>query len=154
MNVKMDIEDDLDIVELLHRWRKDCINFSNSHSDYQRSYAKKGKILAFISIFFSSAVGLSSFVVNSPWVSIFLGSLSLFSALLQSLSKYLRYESKETKHQNLSVRYYILANEILFEISKHSNEESLKSFVSKVKNKMESFLKESPSGILKIKEKS
>lgn len=138
--------DNLDMNQLLKYWRGNCIELSKKHGKYQKEFDLKGKIIVFLSIVFSSSVGLAAFIDKNEWVGIILGCLSLSSAILQSLSKYLRYESMEMKHQELAIKYKILSNEIIFFLSQFRSEEELMIFCEIVKNKLHDYLKFNPTG--------
>lgn len=132
--------------ELLNKWRQEALSFSSSHDKYSKEYGRKSKILTFISILFSSVVGITSFVQTEQWTAAIVGSISLLSAMIQSLTKYLKFESLEVEHKQLAIKYYNLADEILYELSDKKDEE-LKDVLTDIKFKMENMLKVSPNGI-------
>lgn len=132
--------------ELLNKWRQESLAFSSNHDKYSKEYGQKSKVLTFISIFLSSSVGITSFVQTEQWTAIIIGSISLISAMIQSLTKYLKFESLEVEHRQLAIKYYTLAEEILYELSE-KKEDELKDVLTNIKFKMENMLKISPNGI-------
>ena len=122
-----------------------CAELSDLHFRYQISCGKYSKMLLCFSVIFSTSVGISSFIQKEYWVSVLIGSFSLLSAILQSISKLFKYESLETRHKLLSVYYKNLSNDINYKLLNNS-EKDLEKTLEYVKNKMESYLKISPNG--------
>ena len=76
-----------EILLLLNKWLKECAELSDLHFRYQFSCGKYSKMLLCFSVIFSTSVGISSFIQKEYWVSVLIGSFSLLSAILQSISK-------------------------------------------------------------------
>lgn len=137
----LDIEERItDPVIVLSRWKSECYSKYSFHTKEALTNGRKAKTLTFAALICSSTAGISSFVEKIQILTYLLGSLAIVSSIIQSLSKYLRYDILENHHKSMAIKYKILGDEILLNLSIMDNIEII-GFSELIKIKFDNLLK-------------
>ena len=95
--------------EVLNDWHRSAGLARDAHYDSARQYANRNYWLGIPVIIFSTFVGTSIFATLqddvNPWIRVFIGVVSVASAILAGLQTFLRFAESAERHHGAAVKY-------------------------------------------------
>jgi len=134
---------------VLNDWHKTAGLVRDAHYDSARLYAKRNYWLGIPVIIFSTFVGTSIFATLqedvNPWIRVFIGIVSVASAILAGLQTFLRFAESAEKHHSAAVKYASICTDIEeIKALPESSRGDLKKVVNDLKRRKTTLEAESP----------